>query len=140
MRTQGLALFFGVSVWLLGCSDEPSTNSYGPTADVSGSWCGKKVSAAADCLGDEVEYLELTQAASGAVTGLSCEAFGKDCYDVQSGNYADGRLTYYYTFSSFRVDVDFTSSERDTLTGTFHSNKCGCEVPFVVYRIPSQAR
>ena len=136
MRNYGRALFFGVAVSLLGCSDGSSTNSAGATADVTGSWCGKKVSAAADCLGDEIEYLELTQAVSGVVTGVSCEAFGKDCYDVQSGNYASGRLTYYYTFSSYRVDADFTSTDQNTLTGVFHSDKCGCEVPLILYRIP----
>jgi len=125
MRNYGRALFFGVAVWLLGCSDGSSTNSAGATADVTGSWCGKKVSAAADCSGDEVEYLELTQAVSGVVTGVSCEAFGKDCYDVQSGNYASGRLTYYYTFSSYRVDADFTSTDHALTDGiTFATQTC----------------
>jgi len=136
MQQLGLALFLSLGASLLGCSDEPATNARAATADVTGKWCGKKVSVAADCTGDEVEYLELMQAASGVVTGVNCEAFSKDCYEVQSGNYASGRLTYYYTFDSNRVDGDFTSSEEDTLTGALSSEKCNCQAPITFYRIP----
>jgi len=133
MRDLGLALFLSGGVWLLGCSDGPSNSS---TADVTGNWCGKKVSTPAECLGDSVEYLELTQGANGVVTGVNCEEFGRDCYEVQSGKYASGRLTYFYTFSGYRVDGDFTSSNEDTLAGALSSNKCGCQVPITFYRIP----
>jgi hypothetical protein len=42
---------------------------------------------------------------SGAATRWPalCEAFGKACYDLQSGNYASGRLTYHYNFDSRRM-------------------------------------
>jgi len=122
----------GAAAALLGCSDNPSVEP----DDVTGHWCGKEVATSAECVGDEVEYLELTQAANGVVTGVNCEAFGKECYDVKSGSYANGRLTYYYTFDIFRVDGDFTGTSANTLTGALHSDKCGCDVPITLHRVP----
>ena len=67
----GAGIVFQRQAWLLGCSNDPSTKAH--AANVTGKWYGKKVSAVADCSGDEAEYLELTQAASGVVFGVNRE-------------------------------------------------------------------
>ena len=119
---------------LFSCSDEPAANS--GASDVSGHWCGKQVATSAECLGDEVSYLELTESADGTVTGVRCEHFDKECYDLHEAAFSGGRLTFYYTFDIFRVDGDFASSAENTLSGKLHSDKCGCDVPTTLYRIP----
>ena len=120
----------GAGICVFGCSDEPS-----PAGDVSGHWCGKQVATSAECLGDEVQYLVLTQAANGVVTGTHYEAYDHDGYELQSGKYANGRLTYFYTFDVYRVDGDFTSTNGDTLSGKLHTDKCNCDIPTTLYRV-----
>jgi hypothetical protein len=122
-----------VVIWgmlLAGCSDPKSV----ATPSVSGSWCGAVVATPAECKGDEVEYLELTQNGD-AVTGRVCEAYEKDCYDVQAGAVQDGKLTLFYEFDGNRVDVALDVGV-NTLMGAFSSSKCACSLSFTLHRIP----
>lgn len=135
MRILLLWATLGIGGAVFGCSD-PAAETSGSVRDVTGNWCGSKVAASAACLGDEVSYLELTQDSTGVVTGVRCEHFDKECYDLQSGSFRDGRLTFFYTFSGFRVDGDFTGTAADTLSGKLSSNKCSCETLQTLYRIP----
>jgi hypothetical protein len=111
-----------------GCAD-------GDEVELSGAWCGKQVATAAECVGDEVEYLELTQVAD-TVTGRVCEAYDKDCNDIQSGTVSDERFTFFYTFSTDRVDADLAVVDSNRMQGSFFSTKCGCDLPYTFYRIP----
>lgn len=111
-----------------GCADGDDA------VDVSGGWCGKQVATAAECSGDQVHYLALTQVAD-AVSGKACEAYDKDCYDIQSGTVSDQRLTFFYTFSGFRVDASLDVVDTNRLQGSFYSNKCGCSLPLTLHRI-----
>ena len=126
---------FAVSTLVLACAGEQNTNTLsGSTTSVTGHWCGATAATSAKCLGDEVEYLELTQTGN-SVTGIACEAYQKDCYAVQSGLFESGALSYYYTFDSFRVDADLTLTN-GTLTGSYHSDKCDCDVPLTFHSVP----
>ena len=102
--------------------------------DVSGEWCGKQVATPADCVGHEVEYLALTQTAA-AVTGKVCEAYEKDCNDIQSGAVSDRSLSFFYTFAGYRVDASLEIAEANRMQGSFYSTKCACELPLTFYRI-----
>lgn len=126
--------FLGVVALSIGCSEEPAGRA-SDLDDVSGKWCGKQVSAAADCVGDEVSYLELAQTGN-VVTGVRCEAYQKDCYELQSGTYRDDQLTFFYTFDEYRVDGDFQRATNDTMSGALFSDKCACEIEQTLYRIP----
>jgi hypothetical protein len=112
-----------------GCSD-----GEGDAVDVSGAWCGKQVATAAECVGDEVEYLELNQAAN-VVTGKVCEAYDNDCNDIQSGTVAEERLDFFYTFSGFRVDATLDILDASTMRGSFTSNKCACSIALTMHRL-----
>ena len=47
---------------------------------LTGEWCGKQVARAVDCLGDEVFYMSIAEAANAVgYSGSICEAFNKDC-------------------------------------------------------------
>jgi hypothetical protein len=105
-------------------------------ASVTGAWCGMQVATAADCLGDQVVYLELQQAGS-VVTGRSCEQYNTGCYDLQAGALAGAQLTYFYTFDVDRVDATLTVDDvSSTLTGEYDSTKCTCQIPELLHRIP----
>lgn len=106
----------------------------GAEVELSGAWCGKQVATAAECVGDEVEYLELTQVAD-TVTGRVCEAYDKDCNDIQSGAVSDERFTFFYTFSSDRVDAAFDVVDTNLMQGSFFSTKCACNLPLTLHRI-----
>lgn len=106
----------------------------GVSPDVSGRWCGRAVATAEQCTGGEVEYVELTQVGS-TVTGQVCEAFAKECYAIQGGALQGGQLSFYYTFSTDRVDARLTSSG-NTLVGTFSSTKAPEPIPITLTRIP----
>jgi hypothetical protein len=106
----------------------------GAEVELSGAWCGKQVATAAECVGHEVEYLELTQVAD-TVTGRVCEAYDKDCNDIQSGTVSDERLTFFYTFSSDRVDAALAVVDTNRMQGSFFSTKCSCSLPLTFYRI-----
>ena len=136
MKSLGGALVsFAVSTLVLACAGEQSESTpSGATTSVTGHWCGAAAATSAECLGDEVEYLELTQTGT-AVTGIACEAYQKDCYAVQSGQCENGAFSYYYTFDSFRVDADLTLTN-GTLTGTYHSDKCDCDIPLTFRSVP----
>jgi hypothetical protein len=134
MRWLRVLVLAGFGGLVFGCSDGPAAN--GGVTDVSGDWCGKRVATSAECLGDEVSYLELTQSTDGAVSGVRCEHFEKECYDLHAASFDGRRLTFYYTFDVYRVDGDFTSAGASTLSGALHSDKCDCETPGTLYRIP----
>lgn len=136
MKSLGKPFICGLLLGLvLACDGETDHPGAGtPAQDLTGNWCGAAVDSPDTCLGDGVGYLELTQ--SGAtVSGVACEAYGKDCYEVQSGAYVDGVFSYYYTFDSYRVDAELVLSN-SKLTGTYHSDKCNCDLPLTFHAIP----
>jgi hypothetical protein len=104
-------------------------------SNVAGRWCGAPVATAADCVGDQVVYLDLQQTGT-TVTGQSCLKYNTDCFDIQAANLTANHLTYFYTFGVDRVDAALTfDGGSNTLTGTYDSTKCSCQVPLVEHRV-----
>lgn len=101
--------------------------------DVTGNWCGRDVAAKEQCQGDEVEYLELVQSGS-TVTGQICEAYDKDCAPIDGGKLEARKLTFTYSPTTVGGKVDL-QLEGDTLVGTIHADKCGCETAFTFHRL-----
>jgi hypothetical protein len=119
---------------LSGCSSGGGPPS--SEGNVSGAWCGLQVGTAADCVGDEVIYAELTQTGT-AVTGMSCEDYLDDCFPLDNGSVVGDHLTYRYTFAPDHVDADLTlSADGQSLTGTYASTKCSCQVPETLHLLP----
>jgi hypothetical protein len=117
----------------LACS---AGNGGAPGGDVSGAWCGLPVTTAEACVGDEVIYAELGQAGS-TVTGQSCEYYLGACYPIENGSLMATTLVFDYTFSPDRVDASLIlSADGQTLTGTYASTKCSCDVPVTLHRLP----
>ena len=116
----------GLSAW--GCSGDEESKG-----DVTGSWCGREVSAKEQCQGDEVEYLELVQSGS-VVTGQICEAYDKDCAAIEDGKLEGGKLTFGFDPEDVGGKADLQLSG-DELTGTLHSDKCACELPVTFHRL-----
>jgi hypothetical protein len=117
----GLGLCFAVA-----CSD-------GASEDVTGNWCGADVATKEQCQGDEVEYLALSQSGSG-VTGVICEAYDKDCAPIDDGKLEGGTLTFTYSpqYVGGKADLKLTG---DTLVGSIHTDKCGCDIPLTFHRL-----
>lgn len=107
---------------LLGCSGDETAG------DVTGQWCGRDVSAPEACLGDEVEYLELTQSGS-AVSGQICEEYGSDCAPIENGKLDGTKLSFGFSPEEVGGKADLELSG-DLLVGALHSDKCACELPF----------
>jgi hypothetical protein len=124
--------------WLLGAylgavAMACSASDGEPSGSVTGRWCGREVSTAEQCTGDEVEYLELVQDGS-QVTGQICEAYGKDCAPIEEGKLSGSRLTF--GFDPVNVGGLATLElSGDVLQGTLHSDKCACELPFTFHRL-----
>ena len=112
-------------------------NGVAPGASVTGAWCGLQVTAAADCTGDnEPIYAELAQSGT-TVTGRSCEYYLAGCYAIENGSLTGTNLVFDYTFSPDRVDANLDlSADSQTLTGTYASTKCSCDVPVTLHRLP----
>lgn len=123
MRTWRLMTGVCVGFLALGCSDD----------DVTGKWCGREVSAPEQCVGDEVEYLELVQNGS-AVTGQICEAYAKDCAPIENGALDGTRLRFDFSPATVGGKADLQLSD-DQLSGALHSDKCGCDLPFTFHRL-----
>jgi hypothetical protein len=118
----------GLALLVCGCGDD--------APDVGGTWCGRAVATAAECVGgDEVEYLVLAQSGD-RVSGRICEQYEKDCNDLQGGRLAESQLTFFYEFSDYRVDGAFKAHGSNTLVGNLHSTKCGCDTPKTLSRVP----
>ena len=117
---------------MLGSADSGSQGDSGSTG-VSGRWCGKEVSAAEQCTGDEVIYLEVAQSGS-AVTGQACEAYNNGCYPLENGSFDKDQLSFRYTFTPDHVDASLTLSG-DTLSGTLSSTKADAPLPLTLHRI-----
>ena len=113
----------------MACSDADETAA----GSVAGSWCGRDVSAPEQCVGDEVEYLELAQSGS-QVTGQICEAYGKDCAPIEAGKLSGTKLTFGFDPEDVGGLADLELSG-DVLQGTLHSDKCACELPFTFHRL-----
>ena len=113
----------------LGCSDPNDETA----ASVAGKWCGREVTAAELCVGDEVEYLELEQSGS-VVTGQICEAFEKDCAPIEDGKVSGSKLTFGFSPTTVggRVDLELSG---DVMEGAIQSEKCACDVPFTFHRL-----
>jgi hypothetical protein len=115
-------------------SDAGFTSDAGLTS-VAGAWCGVPVQTAADCVGDEVLFVELAQSGN-VVTGQSCEAYQKGCYQILQGGLVGNQLTYSYVFITYQVDLDLVVSGPTELTGTIFSSKCSCTLPITLHKIP----
>jgi hypothetical protein len=107
--------------------------------DVQGSWCGADVATPAQCVGDEVMYLEFTSSA-GSLTGRFCDEYQGDCYDFTSASVAGNRVTIEYSWfesayaTTFVVTGTFTL-DGDQMTGSLHSTKCNCDTPATLHRL-----
>jgi hypothetical protein len=121
----------GLAVLTCGCGGDSSDDSL----NVGGEWCGRAVATAAECVGDEVGYLRVSQTGA-AVSGRMCEAYEKDCNELQAGEVAGTHFTFFYEFSEFRVDAAFDAQGKNALRGSFHSTKCGCDIPMTLNRVP----
>jgi hypothetical protein len=104
---------------------------------LTGAWCGLQVTTAADCVGNnDAIYAEFTQTGT-TVTGQSCEYYLAGCYPIENGSLTGQALTFDYTFSPDRVDASLTlSADGQTLSGTYASTKCSCDVPVTLHRLP----
>ena len=123
---------------LSGCSQDNIEPEIRQTA-IDGKWCGRKVASAADCTGDEVNFVELSQAgtrASAPVTGQWCEAYQKDCYPIEDGTASGTHLSAIYRFGDVAVMASFELRAPDQLEGTLFSTKCNCGAPVTLYRVP----
>lgn len=121
--------------WLMGLALIACSSSEDAT-DVGGAWCGRAVASAAECVGgDEVEYLVLTQSGD-QVSGIICEKYEKDCNDLQGGLVAGSHFSFFYEFAGYRVDGAFEAHGHDTLIGSLHSTKCGCDIAKTLSRVP----
>lgn len=95
-----------------------------------------KVGSAAECIGDEVLFVELSDDA-GLLSGKACEAYAKECYELVDATVQGRHVVFAYEFSGYRVDADFElSADGSTLSGAYASTKCGCEVPVTLHRVP----
>ncbi len=104
--------------------------------DVGGKWCGRAVASAAECVGgDEVGYLDLTQSGN-QVSGRMCEAYEKDCNDLQAGAVSGSNFSFFYEFASYRVDGAFEAHGENIMLGSLHSTKCGCDIQMTLHRVP----
>lgn len=101
--------------------------------DVTGKWCGREVSAPEQCVGDEVEYLELVQSGS-TVTGQICEAYDKDCAAIENGALEGTTLRFDYSPTTVGGKATLQLAG-DQLSGAIHSDKCACEVQFTFHRL-----
>lgn len=80
----------GVVVTLAACSSSggPGDLDLGSSKaeGLAGNWCGKQVTRAEDCRGDEVMYLAIAEVSGpSAYAGQVCEAFQKDCLGADFG-------------------------------------------------------
>jgi hypothetical protein len=127
-----VALLLGLVSLPWGCSKDEAAG------DVVGSWCGKQVSTARACTGDEVFYVEIAPGDGAGVTGIHCEAYDKECYALIDTEQTGGNLHYAYEFSGNRVDADLElTSAGDALEGELTSTKCGgCSTAVKLFRIP----
>lgn len=112
----------------MGCADRDD-----PAGDVSGKWCGRDVASPEQCLGDEVEYLDLAQSGS-QVTGKICEAYEADCAAVENGMLSGATLSFGFDPEDVGGLAKLELSG-DVLDGTLHSDKCACELPFTFHRL-----
>ncbi len=102
---------------------------------VSGAWCDVGATTAAACAGDDVFYLELTQAGT-TVTGSLCEGLGHDCVTVDNGSFFDNELTFDCTFTEGSVDATLTlAGDSRQLSGKLASTKCACDIPLTLHRL-----
>jgi hypothetical protein len=129
-------LFAICGVIATGCSDPGDQSAATISASsVAGQWCGSQVATAAECVGDEVLFVELADA-DGQLSGHNCEAFGKECYPLVDIGMSGRELQYSYEFAEYRVDAALTlGADGRTMSGTYFSNKCNCEIAVTLHRI-----
>jgi hypothetical protein len=106
--------------------------------DVTGAWCGLQVTTAADCVNstNDAIYAEFAQSGT-TVTGQSCEYYLAGCYPIENGSLTGAALVFDYTFSPDHVDASLTlSTDGQTLSGTYASTKCSCDLPVTPHLLP----
>ena len=115
----------------------------GASGALTGAWCGLQVTTAADCVGNnDAVYAEFAQTGT-TVTGQSCEYYLARLSSLTSienvvpspvGQRPD---LLDYTFSPDSVHASLTlSADGQTLSGTYASTKCSCDVPVTLHRLP----
>jgi len=123
--------------WMLGawvgCLALSCSSSHELSGSVAGKWCGSDVATPAECVGDEVEYLDLTQSGS-SVDGKICEAYEKDCAPLQNGKLEGKRLSFEWNPVNIGGKADL-ELDGDLLAGSLHADKCGCEVAYTFHRL-----
>ncbi len=107
-----------------------------PAADVTGQWCGKQVSDAASCKGDEVMFADLKMSGD-AVTGELCEAYKKDCMALEASSFKSNTLAFGYKFKQGTGTGNFQLGADGVLTGELKVTKGKKEatVPKKLYRV-----
>ena len=116
----------------------PADAKPAPTAaaDVSGQWCGKQVSDAASCKGDDVMFADLKMSGD-AVTGELCEAYKKDCMALDASTFKSNTLAFGYKFKQGTGTGTFQLGADGVLTGELKVTKGKKEatVPKKLYRV-----
>lgn len=126
------ALLLAVTALPTGCAKDEARGS------VFGSWCRKRVAVATSCTGNQTFYVEIAAAEGDAITGVHCEYYGKECYELIDTEQTDSNIRYAYEFGEYRVEADLGLTQGgDALEGELSSTKCGgCRTPVTLYRIP----
>lgn len=108
---------------LLGCGE-----------DVTGHWCGLRVSKDSECVGDETGMLLVNQEGD-KIDGQACEAHLHDCHILEKGRVSGNQIDFHYSFRDGYVDATL-SIEGDVMHGRFYASKCKCDISRTFYRIP----
>jgi hypothetical protein len=118
----------------------PPTTSPAPatTDSISGQWCGKQVSDAASCKGDDVFFADL-KVSGETVTGEMCEAYKKDCYPLDASTFKSNTLNVAYKFKEGAKQQSITGSLQlgtdGVLSGEFKSTKAKKPLAKKLYKI-----
>jgi hypothetical protein len=118
---------------------KPPTTSPTPAAsDISGQWCGKQVTDAASCKGDDVFFADLKMSGEN-VTGEMCEAYKKDCYPLDPSTFKSNTFTLAYKFKQGTQQHSVTGSLQlgadGTLAGDFKTTKSKKTITKKLYKI-----
>jgi hypothetical protein len=102
--------------------------------DISGHWCGKLVESDAECTGDDLGMLLITQTDEN-LSGQACESQDHDCHVMEKGRIDGADVTFHYSFAGGYVDAALTVDD-NVMTGKLYASKCDCHLPYTFYRIP----
>lgn len=109
------------------------------SSEVSGAWCGKDVTDATACLGDDVFYAKFEQSGE-SVSGTWCEDYNDSNCESFTGTITDDTVTLANFFKDDRPPLVLTL-DGDTLSGviggcsTCDSGPCLCDIPVTLHRL-----